>query len=61
MGKIQAHTPHVSAADMAAFVSDVREQGRELYRDLPWRNTRDPYEIWISEVKLQLTEVASVL
>lgn len=61
MGKIQAHTPHVSAADMAAFVSDVREQGRELYRDLPWRNTRDPYEIWISEVMLQQTQVARVL
>ena len=51
----------VSAADMAAFVSDVREQGRALYRDLPWRNTRDPYEIWISEVMLQQTQVARVL
>ena len=46
---------------MAAFVSDVREQGRALYRDLPWRNTRDPYEIWISEVMLQQTQVARVL
>ena len=51
----------VSAADMAAFVSAVREQGRALSRDLPWRNTRDPYEIWISEVMLQQTQVARVL
>lgn len=46
---------------MDAFVADVRRQGRELYRDLPWRNTRDPYEIWISEVMLQQTQVARVL
>ncbi len=46
---------------MAAFVAEVREQGRELYRDLPWRNTRDPYAIWISEVMLQQTQVARVL
>ena len=27
-------------------------------RDLPWRHTRDPYRIWISEVVLQQTRVA---
>ena len=27
-------------------------------RDLPWRNTRDPYRIWISEIILQQTRVA---
>jgi len=26
-------------------------------RDLPWRRTRDPYRIWISEVILQQTRV----
>src|SRR5215469_12907276 len=30
-------------------------------RDLPWRNTRDPYRIWLSEVMLQQTRVAAVL
>ena len=30
-------------------------------RDLPWRNTRDPYRIWISEVMLQQTRVAAVI
>lgn len=30
-------------------------------RDLPWRNTRDPYAIWISEVMLQQTQVKTVL
>ncbi len=30
-------------------------------RDLPWRQTRDPYAIWISEVMLQQTRVAAVI
>ncbi len=29
-------------------------------RDLPWRRTRDPYRIWLSEVMLQQTRVAAV-
>ncbi|MCP3983357.1 MAG: A/G-specific adenine glycosylase [bacterium] len=30
-------------------------------RDLPWRRTRDPYEIWISETMLQQTRVDTVI
>lgn len=30
-------------------------------RDLPWRHTRDPYLIWISEIILQQTQVAQGL
>ncbi|MGA9644191.1 MAG: A/G-specific adenine glycosylase [Terriglobales bacterium] len=30
-------------------------------RDLPWRGTRDPYRIWLSEIMLQQTRVAAVL
>ncbi|HNS42873.1 MAG TPA: A/G-specific adenine glycosylase, partial [Taishania sp.] len=26
-------------------------------RDLPWRNTSDPYKIWLSEIMLQQTRV----
>jgi A/G-specific adenine glycosylase len=29
-------------------------------RDLPWRKTRDPYRVWISEIMLQQTRVAAV-
>ncbi|HTJ29596.1 MAG TPA: hypothetical protein VL346_03820, partial [Acidobacteriaceae bacterium] len=29
-------------------------------RDLPWRRTRDPYSIWVSEIMLQQTRVAAV-
>lgn len=30
-------------------------------RDLPWRRSRDPYPIWISEIMLQQTTVAAVI
>ena len=30
-------------------------------RDLPWRNTSDPYKIWLSEIMLQQTQVAQGL
>ena len=46
--------------DLGAFRERVLARGRELYRDLPWRRTRDPYAIWISEVMLQQTQVARV-
>jgi A/G-specific adenine glycosylase len=29
-------------------------------RDLPWRRTKDPYAIWVSEIMLQQTRVAAV-
>lgn len=34
---------------------------RRHRRDLPWRNTADPYRIWLSEVMLQQTRVETVL
>ena len=30
-------------------------------RDLPWRRTRDPYAIWVSEIMLQQTQVKTVM
>ena len=30
-------------------------------RDLPWRHTRDPYAVWVSEVMLQQTQVKTVV
>jgi A/G-specific adenine glycosylase len=34
---------------------------RKHCRDLPWRRDRDPYRIWVSEVMLQQTQVATVI
>ncbi len=30
-------------------------------RELPWRQSRDPYAIWVSEIMLHQTQVATVL
>lgn len=34
---------------------------RHNHRPLPWRRTRDPYRIWVSEVMLQQTQVDTVI
>ena len=34
---------------------------RRNARDLPWRHTRDPYCVWVSEIMLQQTRVAAVV
>ena len=49
-----------AACSRAQFVARVNEQGALHYRDLPWRRTRDPYAIWVSEVMLQQTQVSRV-
>lgn len=42
------------------FRSAVPKWYDDAGRDLPWRATRDPYAVWISEVMLQQTTVAAV-
>lgn len=32
----------------------------ESHRDLPWRKTKDPYAVWLSEIMLQQTRVEAV-
>jgi A/G-specific adenine glycosylase len=39
----------------------VRWQRAHGRRGLPWQGTRDPYRVWLSEVMLQQTQVATVL
>jgi A/G-specific adenine glycosylase len=36
-------------------------QGRHGRKGLPWQGTRDPYRVWLSEVMLQQTQVATVI
>jgi A/G-specific adenine glycosylase len=47
------------APDVAARV--VRWQAEHGRNHLPWQNTRDPYRVWLSEIMLQQTQVATVL
>ena len=39
----------------------LRAWYRRHARDLPWRETRDPYAIWVSEIMLQQTQVDRVI
>jgi A/G-specific adenine glycosylase len=48
------HDPQHLAATLLAWY-------RRNRRDLPWRRTRDPWAIWVSEVMLQQTRVAAVV
>src|SRR5204863_50489 len=42
----------------ARVIAWQRSHGRHA---LPWQDTRDPYRVWLSEVMLQQTQVATVL
>src|SRR5262249_4945739 len=63
--------PHRSCENVASPMATGREldefrEGllgwfRQFQRDLPWRRTRDPYRIWLSEIMLQQTRVAAAI
>jgi A/G-specific adenine glycosylase len=46
---------------LRAFRQRLLDWYRQHRRDLPWRATDDPYAIWVSEIMLQQTQVATVL
>jgi A/G-specific adenine glycosylase len=46
---------------ISAIVSRLLEWFPRNARDLPWRQTRDPYAIWVSEIMLQQTQVKTVV
>ncbi|MES2282220.1 MAG: A/G-specific adenine glycosylase [Pseudomonadota bacterium] len=50
----QAVLPHFARE----LVQWQKTHGRH---SLPWQNTRDPYRVWLSEIMLQQTQVATVL
>ncbi|MFH1871559.1 MAG: A/G-specific adenine glycosylase [Pseudomonadota bacterium] len=39
----------------------IRWHQRHGRHDLPWQNTTDPYRVWLSEIMLQQTQVATVI
>src|SRR6185503_14082013 len=50
-----------SPESLARMQHEILVWYRRSRRDLPWRQTRDPYAIWISEIMLQQTRVAVVI
>jgi len=47
--------------DARAFSAELLDWYGRSKRDLPWRRTRDPYAIWISEIMLQQTRVTAAI
>lgn len=43
---------------MKAFAHTILQWYAAYGRDLPWRHTRDPYAVWLSEIILQQTRIA---
>ncbi len=47
------------AKDFSALL--IRWHAHHGRHDLPWQNTRDPYRVWLAEIMLQQTQVATVI
>jgi A/G-specific adenine glycosylase len=56
---VSRRSSHSSATDFAATL--IRWHRRHGRHDLPWQRPRTPYRVWISEVMLQQTQVATVV
>ena len=49
------------AKDPSRLQHQLLDWYQKDHRDLPWRRTKDPYKIWVSEIMLQQTQVATVI
>ena len=56
-GRLSMDLPFASSEVSRRLLAWYGREGR----DLPWRHTRDPYRIWLSEIMLQQTTVAAVI
>lgn len=52
---------HHSEENLNTLRRELLQWYETEYRNLPWRETNDPYRIWISEIMLQQTQVKTVL
>ena len=53
--------PAIGNRQLKRLVSALLKWFSENARDLPWRRTRDPYAVWVSEIMLQQTQVKTVI
>ncbi|MGN0519437.1 MAG: A/G-specific adenine glycosylase [Candidatus Fimenecus sp.] len=54
------HTKKEIEKQYAALPALLLPWYRENARDLPWRHTKEPYRVWVSEIMLQQTRVEAV-
>jgi A/G-specific adenine glycosylase len=58
---VAPRTPPLDQDALRTFGTKLRAWYRRHARDLPWRRTRDPYRILVSELMLQQTQVSRVI
>jgi A/G-specific adenine glycosylase len=58
--KEQSRANHFSSAQKQSLRRHLLAWYAKHARDLPWRKSRDPYRVWVSEIMLQQTQVATV-
>ena len=58
---VAPRTPRLDHDALKIFGTKLRAWYRRHARDLPWRRTRDPYRILVSELMLQQTQVSRVI
>jgi A/G-specific adenine glycosylase len=51
----------LNGRELGTFRKSLLGWFRQFQRDLPWRRTKNPYHIWVSEIMLQQTRVAAVI
>lgn len=61
MAEPASFPPRPDARRAAALRRRIRAWYAANRRDLPWRNSRDPYAIWVSEAMLQQTRVGTAI
>jgi A/G-specific adenine glycosylase len=52
---------YLNSHKIQEFQEKLTDWYQKNQRKLPWRETRDPYHIWVSEIMLQQTQVTKVL
>ena len=58
---MEVHAPQTTHHAASKLVPLLLDWFAASARDLPWRRTRDPYAIWVSEIMLQQTQVKTVI
>ncbi len=61
MGETNEAALQPNASEALALSQALLAWYRAQRRDLPWRRTSDPYRIWVAEIMLQQTQVATVI
>lgn len=59
-GRAAVRSAAASATSSATVAGPLLDWYRRHRRDLPWRRSRDPYRVWVSEIMLQQTQVDRV-